>query len=283
MAARSHVPAPVKSLAFRGLAAYGRWTSAARPLPDFVVIGGQRCGTGSLYDHLTSHPQVVGPRIKEVHYFDLNYLRGASWYRGHFPAQLGDNGRARPLAGESTPYYLYHPHCPARLASLLPRCKLVALLRNPVDRAISHYHHEVARRRETLPIEEAFGREEERVRGEVQRMEHDPSYQSEAHQRWSYLSRGIYVDQLERWHRHFPAEQLLVLRSEDLFTDPARRFRDVLEFLELPAHEPSDFRVRNAREYAAEGDETRSFLRDYFAPHNERLSRYLGRDLGWDG
>src|SRR5436309_16134274 len=108
-------------------------------LPDFIVIGAQKSGTGSLYAYLNGHPDVAGARVKEVHYFDLHYHRGVDWYLDQFP----DEAAARPrCTGEASPYYLFHPHAPRRAFDLVPDARLIALLRDPVDRAISHYHHE---------------------------------------------------------------------------------------------------------------------------------------------
>ena len=115
-------------------------------LPDFVIIGAQRCGTSSLYSYLIEHPQIAPATRKELHYFDLNYAAGDEWYRSQFP-QFPDtpfDGRLT-VTGEASPYYLFHPMAAERCASVVPDAKLIVMVRDPVERAYSHYHHERAR------------------------------------------------------------------------------------------------------------------------------------------
>ena len=190
--------------------AYGKATSSVRPLPDFLVIGAQKAGTTALYAYLRWHPGIGGPSWKEVSFFDRHYRRGEAWYRGHFPNALrgwiAERSNGRPLVvGEASPSYMFHPLAPQRVHDLVPDVRLIALLRNPADRAYSHYQHEVALGREPLSFEQALDAEEERLRGEVERMTDDPSYFS--HEWWdhTYPARGRYAEQLERWFAVFPA------------------------------------------------------------------------------
>src|SRR4030095_1235607 len=161
---------------------------------------------------------------KEVSFFDRHYARGEAWYRGHFPNALRRAAVARragvaPLAGEASPSYVFHPFAPARVAKLVPQVRLIVLVRNPVDRALSHYHHEVALGREPLPFEQALDDEETRMAGELERMR-DPRYFSHAWWNFTYQERGRYAEQLERWLELFPHEQLLVIPSDDLLPRP---------------------------------------------------------------
>ena len=135
-----------------------------RSLPDFIMIGGMKCGTTSLFQYLQQHPGVSRVYVEEVHFFDLHYGRGLNWYRAHFPVK--GKGEAT-ICGDDSPYYIFHPLVPARVREDVPGAKLIALLRNPVDRAYSHYHHELRRGREDLSFEKALDREEERLEGEV--------------------------------------------------------------------------------------------------------------------
>lgn len=261
-------------------------TGPLRPLPDFVIIGAQKCGTSSLYRYLAEHPQVAPAVGKEIHYFDWYYHRGVNWYRGHFPTSLeralfrARTGRTL-LTGEASPYYLVHPHAPARLRALMPQARLIALLRDPVDRALSAYHHQSRNGEETLAIGEAFDVEESRLAPELTRLARDPSYNSHAHRKFSYLTRGRYAEQLERWLALFPRHQLLVLRSEDFFERPDAVFGEVLRFLGLPDWQPASFPRFNAAEYGAMDPAIRERLVSYFAAPNAALYTLLGRDLGW--
>src|SRR5439155_3447898 len=178
----SRVPGGLKQLLKTGIRACTVRTSAIRMLPDYLIIGAQRAGTTSLYLYLTQHPCVAPVVIgKGVHYFDVDFAKGPGWYRGHFPVAarryLSRVGRDRPLiTGEGSPYYLFHPLVPERVAALLPEARLIALLRDPVERAYSHYQHFVERGIETLTFEQALEAEPERLKGEVERLHRYPLY-----------------------------------------------------------------------------------------------------------
>jgi hypothetical protein len=187
----------------------------------------------------------------------------------------------RLLTGEASPYYLYHPQVPERIRETLPEVRLIALLRNPVERAYSHYQLNRRQGKEPLSFDDAIGSEEERLRGEYQRLVQDPTYYSDNHYKFGYLARGVYVDPLTRWREHFPAERLLVLRSEDLYRDPRETLSQVNRFLGLPEWEPGHFKPYNQKPYSEIDPKIRQRLLDYFEPHNRRLYEYLGRDFDW--
>jgi hypothetical protein len=267
--------------------AYARPTAGLRLLPDYLIIGAQRAGTTSLHRYLAQHPGVrTMLRTKGVHFFDTAYGRGMSWYASRFPTRLTAWWVARRhgvelRTGEASPYYLFHPHVPHRGAEHLPRVKLSALLRDPVGRAYSHYQHEVARGFETLSFEEAVEAEPVRLAGETERMLADPGYHSFAHQHHSYLARGCYAEQLERWRARFDDRQLLVLSSERFFAEPEASFRRVLEFLELPAFTPDAFEKHNAHHYRRMGAEVHARLVEHYRELNATLYESLGDDFGW--
>jgi hypothetical protein len=249
-------------------------------MPDFVIIGAQKCGTTFLYHLLGQHPHVRPAAKKEIHYFDHHFGKGIDWYRSHFPLPKRKKGR-RSITGESSPYYLFHPHAARRMAQVVPEARLIALLRNPADRAYSHYQQELGRGHETLTFEEAIAAEETRLHGERDRMLEDEHYASFNHQNFSYLSRSIYVDQLAEWSRFFGRDQMLVLKSEDVFDRTAYALKPVLDFLGLPDWEPEASAPCLKGSYPPMDSTTRQRLRDYFEPHNRRLYEYLGVDFGW--
>ena len=264
-----------------------RWTSPLRVLPDFLIIGAMRCGTTTLYYHLIQHPSVATALRKEIHFFDRHHARGTNWYRAHFPTMLARSWarhvRREPwLTVEATPAYLFHPHAPQRAAALIPHAKLIAVLRDPVDRAYSHYWHEVRNQRETASFAEAIDLESQRLHGEQEKLRQNPHYQSDSRNHYSYLTRGIYVDQLQLWERSFSRDRLLVLRSEDLNAAPARTLRQAFEFLGLPDCSLPHIRAFNKADCPEMPAGLRDRLVDFFRPHNARLREFLKFDLNWD-
>ena len=254
-----------------------RWRMGqSRALPDAVILGAQKSGTSSLHNYLVQHPGVVEPLRKEVHYFDIGYERGEAWYRAHF-GLLGAPG----LNLDSSPYYLFHPAVPQRLHDLLPDAKLIVLLRDPVRRAYSHYWHERDKGRETLGFEDAIAAEPERLGDSHQQLAAGTLQRSHAHQHFSYLARGRYAEQLERWFALFPREQFLVLRFEDLAREPLVALNQALGFLGLPPAAAVSLEARNTRQYPPLAEPTAVQLRAYFEPHNRRLEQLLGRTFGW--
>ena len=250
--------------------------SAAARLPHFVILGTQRGGTRSLYRYLAAHPDVLPAAYEEVHYFSLFFDRGLRWYQAQFPSP--EAGR---LTGEASPYYLFHPLAAERMRAVMPEAKLIALLRDPVDRAYSHYQLEARQGNEPLSFEEAIAAEPERLAGEAERISDDDTYISFAHQHYSYLARGHYAEQLRRWLKLFPRYRLLVLKSEDLFQHPAAQYRHVTDFLSL---EPRDLVARpgvGELRYEPMSDETRQRLHAYFAERNADLARLLGSEMTW--
>ena len=250
-----------------------------RSLPRFLIVGTQRGGTTSLYHYLAAHPDVRRPVRKEIQYFTLHHDRGDGWYRAHFPVSPANRGRA---TFEATPYYLFHPHAPARAAASLPDAKIVVLLRDPVSRAFSHWQHTRMRGLEPLDFDDALDAERERLDGELARLAADPSYRSEAHRIWSYATRGEYATQLDRWLAVYPREQLLVMRSEDLYRRPAETHARTLEFLGLPVATLDEY-VRYTRRTSGEEMRaaTKQRLEAHFRPHNERLAALVGPDMQW--
>ena len=265
------------------------WKAAGEPepevLPSFVIIGAQKSGTTFLYNLLTRHPNVEGTFEKEVHYFDRYFYKGIEWYRSQFPMPKR-NEKRKFITGETTPDYLFHPHAAKRMAKVVPQARLIVLLRNPVDRAYSHYHHNLTRKgRETLGFEEAIEAEEVRLRGEMDKMLENEHYTSYRYRHFSYLYKGIYVDHLLRWSKFFSEDQMLVLKSEDFYEHTSETLKLILDFLSLPGWQPEPSLLQTVpkrqNSYPQMAPATRQRLEEYFEPHNRRLYEYLGVDFGW--
>ncbi len=274
------LPEGVKRPLRRLRAGYHQLTSPLRGFPSVLIIGAQKAGTTSLFNYLVQHPDVLPPIAKEVHYFDLRYDRGARWYQGCFPYRR--RLRRGAITLEATPYYLFHPRVPHRVAQLLPDVKLIALLRNPIDRAFSHYQHEIRGGREPLSLAEALDREADRLAGEEERLRSDPAYYSVSHHRHSYLRRGHYAEQLDRWVEHFPRSRLMVVQSERLFREPAAVVDSVQQFLGLRPHRLKRYETFLPGAYTSGlPPDLRSRLGAYFEPRNRELYQWLGEEFDW--
>lgn len=286
------LPQPVKQGVRRALRSWGRATASVRPLPDFLILGTKRGGTTSLWNYLLDHPGVLpmwpaAENLKSPHYFYWHHGKGVQWYRSFFPTDATRRLAARRLghrvvAGEASPYYLYDPRVPARVSTELPDARLIVVLRDPVERAFSHYKERVRAGVEPLSFEEALAAEPERLAGELDAMRADPDYYSRPHDWYSYRDRGVYAPQLRRWQQTFPASSLLIMPSEELYADPQGTIDQVSSFLDLP---PAPLRSAERWNFKpAEGmrPDTRAQLQGFYRPHNADLYRLLGRDLGWD-
>jgi len=242
--------------------------------PDFLIIGTQKGGTNSLYNYLIQHPKVAPASSKEIHYFDFNFDKELDWYQSQFADVAPDI-----ITGEGSPYYLYHPLVAPRLYDLYPEVKLIILLRNPVERAISHYYWEVRIGCESLSLPEAIAAESTRLAGENEKIVNDGTYYSFNHQHYSYLARSIYVEQLLNWMKFFPREQFLILKSEDFFNSPPATMQKVEQFLELPPHKLDEYIPYNQNDYPPVNEAIYRELTEYFRPYNRRLSEELGIDF----
>jgi hypothetical protein len=234
-------------------------------LPDYIIIGAQRCGTTSMMRYVGVHPRVSFVARKEIHFFSQRYGKGKHWYG----QQLGKR-KTGLLCGEKSADYMVDPRVPERIAQMIPRAKLICLLRNPVDRALSGFYLGIHLGREKGKFHEAIKRKP--------RQRFVDWWGADVNQ---FLLRGQYAEQLERWFRHFPREQVLVIRYEDMAENTQREYGKVLEYLGLPAFEPKFIQhaqlTKKGMHWA-----TRRWLAEYFKPHNERLYELLGRDMRWN-
>ena len=260
-----------------------RWrmaTASRRALPDFVILGAQRSGTTSLFDHLTHHPDVLAPHRKEIHFYDLHYRRGLGWYRANFPAKRAiGHGR---VTGEATPNYLVHPDVPGRLAEVTPEAKLIAMLRHPVERAHSAWRLRTMEGRETTTFEQAVEKEQADPIPAGFGDYHDDRQGVGDALRFLYLAKSRYAEQIERWLTHFPLDRFLFIRSEDLFSDPGPVLDEVWRFIGVRPWDGASFPAINQATPADIDPELRARLEAYFAPYNRDLERLIGRPFNWD-
>lgn len=286
MSLRSVVPSSLHAVSRNAYVKAGTLTAAGRLEPSFIMVGASRSGTTSLFRALSTHPAVFRPTVnKGVRYFDLNATRTRAWYLGHFPLRRIASLRARhvgsPVGFEASGYYMFHPFAVPRIAEMLPDVKLVAMLRDPVERAYSAWKHESARGFEWESFERALDLEDDRLLGEVDRMAHDARYESFSHRHHSHRSRGEYAGQLQRMWEHLSPEQVHIIQSESFFENPDKEYARLLDFLEIPRFKPTTFAQHNARPGSPMALATRRRLEDHYAPFNDRLERMLGQRLLW--
>lgn len=244
--------------------------------PDFLVLGAQKAGTTTLYDLLMRHPDTQSARTKEISYFDRFYSYGDAWYRSNFP-------KGSALTGEATPCYLYVDAARARIAQDLPQStRFIVILRNPVDRAISHYFHERRLGYETLDLEGAFAAEPTRINAEASQLLGRPYENRSKGQSFSYINRGLYARQLEAWFSAFPRKNFYVETSDRFFADPDAVMEEVFSHLGLSPVQLPPTRPRNVGVYAGKvPDRVYDQLRSRFAEPNAELAKLLGRELPW--
>jgi len=275
-------------------------------LPNFIICGTQKGGTTTLYHFLRSHPEIYMPHVKEIHFFDLNFHKGIEWYKKFFTYSKYKSYKA---IGEATPLYMYLREVPERIHYYLPSVKLIFILRHPVDRAYSHYWHEISLGYEYLSFRNAILCEQKRLKtGHIFNLQH-----------YSYLDRGKYIEQLRRFLKYFSRDQILIVFNKELKITPVLVMKRIFEFLEVNTKhvDPMWFRKRynvgrsprswylqrlyyklktrngntwltkaicklNLRKgYPLLDLDTRRRLINFFKTYNEELELFLNKKLPW--
>ena len=238
-------------------------TRKNRILPSFIIIGATRAGTTSLYWHLITHPNVLPAARKETVFFNYAFHKNPLWYRIFFPtvAEIEtakmQSGQKIMISGEATPSYLIDPNIPKRISKMIPNVKLIVLLRNPIDRAYSHYQHSVLSGVEKLPFEQAIKKESERISKSFEELKNKNNnyndnfasyymrlmtFKIKNYFSFSYLQSGKYYEHLKNWMKIFPTKQFLIIKSEDFYNDPKNIFKRVQDFLDLPNYELRNYK-----------------------------------------
>ena len=272
------------------LRSYAIATASQRRPPELVVVGAKRGGTTSLWKYLDSHPGILptfprAEQIKGTYFFDEEWARGERWYRSHFPTDHARRQAAKglgydPIAFEASPYYLFHPHAPARAKQVVPNALIVALLRDPVERAFSHYKE---RRNHTEPLTfaEALAAEDERAGSEEARMLADPAIVSMAHRHQTYVAQSRYAPMLERWFDAFGPDQVLVTAAEDFYADPQAFCDQITDRVGLPRNDLGSPEPFNSEPSADMDPEVRAKLRASLHEDIEAVEALLGRPMPW--
>ena len=281
---RKRLPAPVVDALRSAATGWGMLTARFRMEPSFLVAGAQRSGTTTLFRLLADHPNLVRPTLdKGTGYFDDNHHRGRIWYRAHFPLRALARWRARgPVQTfECSGYYMFHPLAPSRIAAELPNARVVVMLRNPVDRAVSAYGHERRRGFESAGFVDALAREQERLANEVDRLTRDEHYRSFAHRHHAYLRRGEYAGQVAALIEAVGRDRVYVMDADAFFADPESEFVALQRWLGLPIQVPENVEKWNAGSPEPMPAQWRARLEEYFAPHDRQLADLIGRTPHW--
>lgn len=238
------------------------------PIPDFLIVGAMKSGTGGLFQYLVLHNEVCPPQpspgryAKEITFFTVN--RAGYDLNGYkYLFRAATNGQ---LTFEASTDYLNTPLVPEAVRRMNPDCKIIIMMRNPIDRAWSHYWHErIYTKSENLPFEEA-----------IQRNGTDATH----YYHWDYLGMGHYLEHIKRWQEHF--KDIFIIHAEAFFKHPEATFLEVQRFLGITQGTLDKYELINKGTYKRHmSKKTRQKLVEYYKPHNENLYEFLGRDLGW--
>jgi len=274
------------------------WTERRKHPPNFLIIGVWKCGTTSLYHYLSQHPQILPAVAKELHYFtgETHWQQGENLtYLDYFPPIEHPSYQT----GEATPGYIIQPHLAKSLRHWFPDLKIIILLRNPVKRTISDFYQRQATSNPTFAqtLDGVTHIDLAKVDDIADQLYTDLKtgtswLQSLLKQQTIYqtdislnLARNLafsqYIRYLPQWFEQFPREQILVLRSEDLFQNPPATLQQIYTFLGLEHHPLPEYRNLNPRNYNAISPELHQQLTEYFRPYNEQIEDYLGQKFNY--
>ena len=257
-------------------------------LPDFIIFGVSRSGTTSLYQYLSQHPNMEPSVVKEPRFFDMYFDRGINWYKMNFPSKwqkfiFTKLKHKKFITGEASGAYLQNPHAPKRIHNLNPNMKLILLLRNPVDRAFSHYIRKMKNGSEKLSFEEVTEKEKTRIEGEQEKMEKNEKYYSPIYHSLAYITTGLYAMRLKRWLKYFSMKQILVLENGEFLRDPEKVYNQAVEFLGLPKWNLPNYKKFSKQRLSVDmNPKTREQLLEYCKPFNEELYSLIGKRFDWD-
>ncbi|ELS01299.1 glycosyltransferase involved in LPS biosynthesis [Xenococcus sp. PCC 7305] len=236
--------------------------------PDFLIIGTKKSATSAIYSYINEHPQVIPCVRKEMHFFSTHYSKGIEWYLSHFyPIRENIRTGKSYLTGEASPGYLGNEQAARRILNHFPNVKLIVSLRNPIDRAVSDYYHRAkTAKNENCSLEEAL---------DINDFTHSGKY----------LNRGKYIHGIKSWMEVFPnKQQWLIIRYEDLISEPIKLRKKVFSFLNIPDKTNIDFTQKvyaNKYDYPKITVEKRMELNEYFHESNQQLEKFLNMSFDW--
>ncbi|MEM8672553.1 MAG: tetratricopeptide repeat protein [Cyanobacteria bacterium P01_G01_bin.67] len=245
------------------------WQQPKQNAPDFLLIGATKCGTTSLFNYLSHHPQILAPHKKEINFFNFNYNQGVEWYLAHFPAIT--DGKEY-LTGEASPFYIYHAQAAERIRQLFPDIKIIVMLRNPVNRTISEYYHAANHGLEQRSLTAIIEQEKQLLATQSR---------SEVLNKFGYLINSIYFDRIVQWQSNFSDKNTLIIDSEMFFAQTEQIMQQIWQLLGLPSVSPPQHIRYNLGTYPPVKQEIKKQLQEFFAPYNQQLFAHLNQELSW--
>ena len=256
---------------------FRRYNAHLRAMPSLLIIGAQKAGTTSLFNYLISHSKIIRPLKKEIHYLSYYYNKSFLWYKMHFPIITDDS-----LTLDASTSYIIYPHTAKRASLLIPNAKIIALLRNPIERAYSHYYHTIKIGKENNSFEKALELESKRDEFILNNFRMDDDFAYNDMYRHSYCLRGIYVIQLKSWFRFFSKENILILESRSFFNKPHETINKIADFLKIT--NDFNFKALTYNKGVSKppmSKETYIYLKNLFDPYNKYLFELIGEQFDW--
>ena len=260
-------------------------TGFIRVIPDFLVIGAKRCGTTSLYQHLSEHPCISRSPRDNIGFFNENYHLGINWYKSLFPTvfykKKMESKNKHCLFFDVTSTYMEEELTAKNVYEVNPNQKIIVILRNPVDRAYSHYHVNVKEKSEKRSFEDAVFEEMNRIKSERIIQNKNKNLRVFTPNNIHYLKKGFYALQLKSWFKIFPREQILVLSTEEFQEDQNLIYKKIFDFLNIPNMKIKNTEKMEKGNYIPMKDETRKLLLDYFRQYNYELFELINNEFDW--
>jgi len=246
-------------------------------LPTVVIVGAKRAGTRRLYTSLLKHPRCFGASEKEIDYFSENADRGIGWYRSRFPWR-------RPVLRceghvlEVSPSYLPTPSALRQMKKVLPKARIIVLLRDPVSRAFAHYEHERIRYAESRTFDEAVTDELQRNQFAAKR---GVALAPDAAPMVGYVARGCYALQLELLLKVYPRNKVLLVDSATLSSDLPATCNRIFDFMGLDSFDVPFKKSDDGDDHAQIDARVSARLRDHYQPYDNLLAELLGQSFNW--
>ena len=253
-------------------------TASNRVLPNFIIVGTVRSGTTSLYYNICEHPSVLEAAYDEIGFFDSNYHLGIDWYRSMFPTKKEmekikrDTGFA--ITGEDTPFYFWKKEAIERISEMIPDIKIISIFRNPIDRAFSNYNLGIRLKTEELSFEESIEEELDYIKRN--------GFRNTVDRKRSYISKGLYEEQIKLWFNIFPKEQIHILSTEDMHRNPEKELQKIFKFLEISEYQIKNPQKQKSVKYEKMNDRTRERLLEYYKPFNEKFFKIINKRFDWE-